>query len=161
MQTFCPPISNFFFFYNFGIDLDDTREGEVTAESLELIEVQYYMQLVQAVCFIYSYFISMHIAKSVSWGKYFSYGIILFEMIGIPILSMIHLGINYKAFMDETNLLKAWMLVYTMIGVASICYYFLPDIGAKEFVAALNGELKNNLLGIMSVNGLMNKIKTI
>ena len=90
------------------------------------------MQLVQSGFFIFTFLVSMHIANKYDWARYFSYAILICQCVVIPVLSMIHMGINFKTFNAANNLLKAWLLVYPLIGVTSIVFFFMPN-GANYF----------------------------
>ena len=93
MAVFGAPISNALFYYNFGVAHDARMEGEVTTESLEMLKVQLYLQLAQAGCFLYTFFISMRWAKKSEVGKYLAACIFWTQTNIIPVLSIIHLAV--------------------------------------------------------------------
>ena len=90
-----------------------------------MLQIQWYMQMAQAACFIYIYFISGVFQRL---GKCFfkvTFLITLLMMIFIPVASMIHWVINYDiAFLRNDNHLKAWIATYPMMGAMNILYYF-------------------------------------
>ena len=124
MAVFCPLISNWLFHFNFGIAHEERLESEVTTDSLEMLRPQIYLQLAQAGCFLYTFFVSMRFAKKSDPAKYLAACIFWTQTNIIPVLSIIHLAVSYEQFLDESNLLRAWLLTYPLIGLATIIQYW-------------------------------------
>ena len=110
---------------------DDTENSvdvfQTSSESIEMLTIQWYMQLIQAGCFLVVHTVRWqfdHVLNCGKWLKKLVYLCLITILILVPIASCVHWGLKYKlAWEDETNRIQPWLFFFPAMGILSILFY--------------------------------------
>jgi hypothetical protein len=93
--------------------------------SIDNLFYQCCTQLLQLICYYCIFYISMRFHKN--FGVLLWFAMLCF-MIFIPIWSIVHywyMAFGIDDFLTDKNQIKAWVLVYPLMGLMNILFYFL------------------------------------
>ena len=139
--------------------------------SLEMLNQQFKMQLIQFGCFIWTFYFPN---SQWEYGKYVSYVVLLTFMVIIPLTSITQYALSFKtdifsddsgimpflntALLDETNFMKAWMATYPLQGLFNIIYYF---VFLHQLTRLLSVQMMYQMKDMNKVFNIMNLTKQV
>ena len=124
-QCFGPVLIYYCFEYFFD---DDSKEGGLTEDQMKVLREQFYMQCIQVCSFLYIFFIPVRphwcCKCCIKIPRYLAWLSCMLIYLVIPLVSIIHWGVNFSVAADPDCVIRPWLFTYPMIGAVTLVIYF-------------------------------------
>ena len=111
-------------------------------DQLAVLNLQQLLSLIQIICFLIYYTMSVSPDYGSDWyqrnARYIVFTAVLIYSLVVPVLSIIHWIIQFNTNIGKANLLRAFTLIFPLIGVCNIFLFF---VFIREVISQIRQEL--------------------